>query len=116
MPPARVQQIGAVMSPAEAMVEGVQKSGAAVGEKWWELPLEDDYFELLKSKCADMNNIGGRWGGSITAGLFLKQFVDAEKMEWAHLDMAGPVWSDNHGPTGYGAATLAAWAEAQGKQ
>jgi leucyl aminopeptidase len=103
------------MAPEDTTVAAVVACGGAVGEKWWQLPLDDDYFELLKSKCADMNNVGGRWAGSITAGLFLKQFVDATKMEWAHLDMAGPVWSDSDGATGFGAATLATWAEAQGK-
>ena len=93
----------------------MRAAGGAVGEKWWQLPLDDELFEGMKSKCADMNNIGaGRFAGSITAGLFLKQFVDAEKMEWAHCDMAGPVWDHtaNHA-TGFGAATLAAWAMMQ---
>lgn len=57
---------------------------------------------------------GGRAGGSITAALFLKEFVK-EGVEWAHLDIAGPVWDEKAGlPTGYGATTLAAWAAAQG--
>ena len=63
----------------------------------------------MKSEIADMKNTGSRAGGSITAALFLKQFVD-EKIEWSHLDLAGPVWNDKKGgATGYGAATLAAW-------
>ena len=103
------------MAPNDATVDAARAAGASVGEKWWQLPLDDEYFELMKSKCADFNNIGGRWGGSITAGLYLKQFVDPAKMEWAHLDMAGPVWSEADGPTGFGAATLAAWAIAEGQ-
>ena len=102
------------MGPEDGPVEALRRAGGEVGEKWWQLPLEDEYFELLKSKCADFNNIGGRWAGSITAGLFLKQFVDSEKMEWAHCDMAGPVWSDAAGcPTGFGAVTLASWVTQQ---
>jgi leucyl aminopeptidase len=96
------------MSPEEGMIKDIKGSGADVGEKWWELPLDDDYFELLESPCADMNNVGGRWAGSITAGLFLKQFVKPET-RWAHLDMAGPVWHDKHGASGFGAATLTSW-------
>lgn len=111
-----MQGIGGVMGPDDRYVEALRAAGGAVGEKWWQLPLDDEYWEMMKSKCADFNNIGGRWAGSITAGLFLKQFVDAEKMAWAHCDMAGPVWHDNHGPTGFGAATLAVWAESQGVQ
>ena len=74
------------------------------------MPMEDSYFEQLKSPVADMKNTGGRAGGSITAALFLKQFIN-EGVEWAHLDIAGPVWDDKAGlPTGYGAALLAEWA------
>jgi leucyl aminopeptidase len=64
------------------------------------------------AQVADFNNIGGRAGGTITAGLFLKQFVDAKKMEWVHLDIAGPAF-DQVGKlgTGFGATTLAHWVE-----
>jgi leucyl aminopeptidase len=74
------------------------------------MPMEDGYFEQLKSPVADMKNTGSRAGGSITAALFLKQFIN-EGVEWAHLDIAGPVWDGKSGlPTGYGAALLAEWA------
>ena len=53
---------------------------SSAGEKLWQLPLEDDYWELCKSPIADMTNVGGRFGGSITAALFLKQYVDTEKV------------------------------------
>lgn len=66
-----------------------------------------------QSPVADMKNSGGRWGGSITAALFLKQFVKDE-VDWAHLDIAGPVWDEKAGlPTGFGATTLAEWAIGQ---
>jgi leucyl aminopeptidase len=64
-------------------------------------------------QVADFNNIGGRAGGSITAGLFLKQFVDSEKMEWSHCDIAGPAFDQSAKlGTGFGATTLAHWVEA----
>lgn len=75
----------------------------------WPLPLEPQYKDSLKSRIADLKNIsGGKWGGSITAALFLQEFV--EKTPWCHIDMAGPVWDysppGNGGPTGYGVKTL----------
>jgi len=70
--------------------------------------MEDSYFEMLKSNIADMVNTGGRAGGSILASLFLKQFVD-ENIPWAHLDIAGPVWKDKTGGTGFAVATLVEW-------
>jgi leucyl aminopeptidase len=80
------------------------------------MPLEASYLEMTKSKIADLKNTGGRWGGSITAAVFLKEFVDTEKVEWAHLDIAGPVWDDKSATaTGFGAMTLAEWAAAQGR-
>lgn len=61
-----------------------------------------------------MKNSGGRYGGAITAGLFLKQFIE-EGVEWAHIDIAGPAWSDSEGgATGFGVSTLALWASQAG--
>jgi leucyl aminopeptidase len=77
------------------------------------MPLEEKYFEGLKSQIADMKNTGPRAGGSITAALFLKQFV--KETPWAHLDIAGPVWADkengvnNSGATGFPVRTLVNW-------
>ena len=77
------------------------------------MPMEAGYFESLKSPIADMKNSGSRYGGAITASLFLKQFVKDE-VEWAHLDIAGPVWDEKANlPTGFGAATLAEWVAGQ---
>lgn len=76
----------------------------------WELPLWDEYFEQLKSDVADMRNIGGRGGGTITAALFLKQFIG--EYPWAHLDIASTDWSASEracipkGPTGIGTRLL----------
>ncbi|HEX6212781.1 MAG TPA: leucyl aminopeptidase [Methylomirabilota bacterium] len=66
------------------------------GERVWRLPLIDEYREHLKSDVADMNNVGPRGGGAITAGLFLKEF--AGDRPWAHLDIAGPAFSEKDTP------------------
>ena len=64
------------------------EAGKKTGEKYWPLPLQDSYSEQIQSKIANIKNIGGRWGGAITAALFLKQFTD--NIPWWHLDIAGP--------------------------
>jgi leucyl aminopeptidase len=66
------------------------------GEKMWPMPLDDDYKELLKSPFADIANIGGRWGGAITAAMFLKEFAD--DTPWIHLDIAGTASYDDGKP------------------
>ena len=74
------------------------------------MPMPDSMWPLMKSEIADMKNTGARGGGAITAALFLKQYIDTDKIEWAHLDIAGPVWDDKKGgATGFAAATLANW-------
>lgn len=65
------------------------------GERAWRLPLDDDYKDALKSTVADLKNVGGKWGGAITAAKFLEQFVG--ETPWAHLDIAGPSWADSEG-------------------
>ena len=74
------------------------------------------YNEQLKSKIADIKNIGGRYGGSITAALFLQNFVDKKK-PFAHIDIAGPVWDDGAGvATGFGAKMVTEWVRRQGEE
>jgi len=68
----------------------------AAGERVWELPLVDEYREFLKSEVADLNNVGPRGGGAITAGLFLKEF--AGDTPWAHFDIAGPAFTEKDLP------------------
>ena len=83
------------------------------GERLWELPLVDEYREFLKSEVADLNNVGPRGGGAITAGLFLKEF--AGETPWAHVDIAGPAFSEKDlplapkGGTGVAVRTLLAY-------
>jgi len=78
--------VGAMTNDA-ATLERVKRAAAAAGEKVWELPMYDEYKELIKSEIADVKNTGGRNAGSITAALFLKEFVD--DAPWVHLDIAG---------------------------
>jgi leucyl aminopeptidase len=78
-----------ILGTNQKLVDALQSSAGRAGERIWQLPLEDEYFEdYLKSEVADMKNAGGRWAGTIQGGLFLKQFVDP-KIPWAHIDMAG---------------------------
>ncbi len=90
----------------------VTKAGEEVGERCWELPLWDEYAEQIKGHHSDLYNIGGPYGGTITAAMFLKEFVP-EKTPWAHLDIAGTAWCDSprydcpKGATGVGVRLLA---------
>lgn len=80
------------------------------GEKFWRLPLDDEYKEVIKSSIADIMNTGGRWGGAINAAMFLKEF--AEETPWLHLDIAGTAWTEEakpwiaKGPSGIGVRSL----------
>jgi leucyl aminopeptidase len=67
------------------------------GERAWRLPLDDDFREPLKSSVADLKNVGGKWGGAITAAKFLEEFVGG--CPWVHLDIAGPSWADTDSAT-----------------
>ncbi|HLN25159.1 MAG TPA: leucyl aminopeptidase, partial [Patescibacteria group bacterium] len=71
-------------------------AGKGVGEQVWRMPLGEPYDKQIKSDIADMKNTGGREGGSITAAMFLKRFVNDVK--WAHLDIAGVTWAKKDGP------------------
>jgi leucyl aminopeptidase len=90
----------------ESQKQRVRQAGLKAGERVWEMPLWDEYFEQLKSDVADMRNIGGRGGGMITAALFLSKFVG--DYPWIHLDIASTDWSERErpyiakGPTGIG--------------
>jgi leucyl aminopeptidase len=81
----------------DALAQTLIAAGKATGETVWRMPLGDAYDKLLKSDIADMKNIGGRAGGSITAAQFLQRFVDG--CPWAHLDIAGTAWSSKDKPT-----------------
>ncbi|CAE8629520.1 unnamed protein product [Polarella glacialis] len=85
--------IAGLWSNSDDLAGRLEAAGKATGEKLWRMPLEESYFEGLKSDFADMKNTGPRVGGAITAALFLQKFVHKETT-WAHLDIAGPVWAE----------------------
>ena len=83
------------------------------GEKFWRLPLDPEYTEMIRSSIADIMNTGGRYGGAITAAMFLKEFV--EDTPWIHLDIAGAAWMEENkswiakGPSGVAVRSLVEW-------
>jgi leucyl aminopeptidase len=90
-------EYGGLFSNNDHLAERLAKAGEATGEKLWRMPLHDNYDKQIKSDIADMKNIGGRPGGSITAAQFIQRFVN--KKPWAHLDIAGMAWSGKDAPT-----------------
>jgi leucyl aminopeptidase len=72
------------------------ESGERTGDRVWRLPAWDEYKEQIRSEWADMKNSGGRWGGAVTAAVFLKEFVDCPS--WAHLDIAGTAYAESETP------------------
>lgn len=89
-----------LFSNSEHLARDLLDAGNESLDRAWQMPLWDDYHELLKSPFADMANIGGRWGGAITAACFLAKFT--KKFTWAHLDIAGTAWKSgaDKGATG----------------
>ncbi len=100
----------AVMGNDQRLIDLLLCCAEKTGEKMWQLPLFDEYKKQIKSDIADVKNSGGRGASAITAGLFLKKFVD--KAQWVHIDMAGKEISEKEsfytpkGGTGYGVRTL----------
>jgi leucyl aminopeptidase len=96
-----------LMGSDDKLVEEVRAAGERAGERAWPLPLWEDYRDLMKSDIADIKNAGGRPAGSISAGWFLREFVD-NSFPWAHLDIAGTAYTEREdatrvkGPTGVG--------------
>jgi leucyl aminopeptidase len=102
-----------LMGNDEKLLGQLQKAAQFSGEKVWLMPSGDEYAEEMKSKIADLKNIGGKWGGACTAAAFLRQFVGERK--WAHLDIAGvdiiekPTEFATEGSTGFGVRLLTAY-------
>lgn len=96
---------------SDELSEKLLSAGKATGDLLWRFPLTKDYDKLIDSPIADMKNIGARGAGSITAAQFLQRFIN-DGVKWAHLDIAGTVWSDKagatweKGATGYGVRLL----------
>jgi len=101
-----------LMGNDRRLLEQVKRAGEETGERCWELPLWEDYGEMIKGHHSDLLNVGGKYAGTITAAMFLKEFVP-EKTPWAHLDIAGTAWCDSprpdcpKGATGVGVRLLA---------
>jgi leucyl aminopeptidase len=104
-------EYGGLFANDDGLAAQLQAAGAAAGDPLWRMPLGDAYNKLIDSPIADMKNVGPREGGSITAAQFLQRFVD-DGVKWAHLDIAGMVWSSkpgavwDKGATGYGVRLL----------
>ncbi len=110
-------RVAGIMSNDDAFRDRVRAAADDSGEAAWPMPLPDDLRPQLDSTVADLAHKGERWGGMLTAGLFLKQFV-GEGTPWAHIDIAGPSFNEGgawghtpKGGTGFGVATLLALAE-----
>ncbi len=109
--------VAGIMGTGRGLIRDLRSAGDTAGEQLWELPMPEQYREMLNSKVADIKNIGGRWGGAITAGLFLKEFVDSD-IPWAHIDIAGPCFIDKplkgqqFGGTGFPVRALVEWLSA----
>jgi len=99
-----------VMGNNKKLINSILESSDNVGEKMWQLPLDDELRKEIKSNIADIKNVGSRWGGAITAGLFLEHFVS--DTPWTHIDIAGPAYLEKsndvypQGGTGFGVRTL----------
>lgn len=85
-----------LMGTDRRLVEKVRQAGEATGERCWELPLWNEYFEIIKGHHSDIMNAGSGYGGTITAAMFLKEFVPIKS--WVHLDIAGTAWVDSNKP------------------
>jgi leucyl aminopeptidase len=88
-----------VLGADEAFRDLVHETAQRAGELSWPLPMPEELLEAMKSPVADIANVGGRKGGGLSAGLFLKEFV-ADGTRWAHLDIAGPAFHEG-APYGY---------------
>lgn len=100
---------------SDDLADELTKAGLAEGERVWRLPMGSEYDSLIKSKFADMRNVGGRAAGSITAAQFLKRFIK-DGVRWAHIDIAGVAWvegekspTDPSWASGYGPRLLSRW-------
>ncbi len=102
-----------LMGSDEGLMDEIREAAERSGERVWQLPLWEEYRDLIKSEIADVKNSGGRSAGTITAAMFLREFVGS--VPWAHLDIAGTAWADKTGPyqpvgpTGVGVRLFTEW-------
>ena len=95
---ALAHEYAGLFSNDDSLADKLTAAGAATGDKLWRFPMGTVYDKQIDSPIADMKNVGTRFGGSITAAQFLKRFID-NGTAWAHLDIAGTVWTDKPGAT-----------------
>ena len=102
-----------LMGTDEDLIREIRGAGNRSGERVWPLPLWPEYREQVKSDVADIKNTGGRPAATITAAMFLREFVGS--VPWAHLDIAGTAWAEKAktyqpaGPTGVGVRLFTEW-------
>jgi leucyl aminopeptidase len=106
------KEVCGVWTSNDELARELEAISKVTGDKSWRMPLEASYNEQLESKIADIKNVGTKYGGAITAALFLQNFV-AKRKPFAHIDIAGPVWSDKTGATGFGARMVTEWIKRQ---
>ena len=107
-------EIAGMWTDNDQLSNQLTNAAGKAGEGIWRMPMQDSYKSGIKSSIADLQNTGPRAGGSITAALFLKEFVNSN-IPWAHIDIAGTCWTEKDrdinpkGATGYGVRTLVNW-------
>jgi leucyl aminopeptidase len=110
--------VAGIIGNNDKLIQGLISASSTTGEKIWQLPLYEEFFDLIKSNVASIKNIGGRTGGTITAAAFLSNFVD--NVPWAHFDIAGTAWTQDgtaeksynpKGATGFGIRLLLKYLE-----
>mmetsp|Transcript_6032 Transcript_6032/g.25535 ORF Transcript_6032/g.25535 Transcript_6032/m.25535 type:complete len:237 (-) Transcript_6032:124-834(-) len=98
-------EVAGMWSSSDELSDMLMNASGSTGEKMWRMPLVEEYKEMLKGSISDLKNIGGREAGSITAALFLQEFV--KSTPWAHIDIAGTAYPGKLGKaSGYGVRTL----------
>ncbi|MBM0226744.1 hypothetical protein JNW87_15645 [Micromonospora sp. ATA51] len=111
--------VAGLFSNDDDLADRVLGAADKAGEPVWRLPLDERYADQVRSEIADLKNFPGtKYGRAITAALFLSRFVPLQTA-WAHLDIAGPAWSDRHGglgATGFSTATLLRFLESTAQQ
>lgn len=107
------KQICGIWTTSDKMAAELDAASNSSGEKAWRMPMAMEYKDQLDSIVADCKNCGTRYGGAITAALFLQNFVGPNKA-FAHVDIAGPVWDDKKGATGFGVKLITEWVSKQG--
>jgi leucyl aminopeptidase len=111
------KRTAALFTESESLAETLDSAATAAGETLWRMPLPDDYVNAVHGEISDVVNSTDIGAGSVTAALYLREFVGAARDRWAHVDMSAPAWSDSadgenaKGATGWGVRTLLRWLE-----